>query len=194
MGTAASITVIATLAVAVAFLRIRREKLSPALRREYAELARWADRETTLITHAYARQDAERADAAEGDAVLTEVEAQVRRLTVAPDQIARTQEKPPGRGPSGESAMFSPNVRSRLRHLGWEDRPLSIVLASILIRARRAGIEESADCQKRPSGSHAERILRMLDLAEARGRLPAMTRDGCLVPEEDPARELVDRR
>ncbi len=68
MGTAASITVIATLAVAVAFLRIRREKLSPALQREYAELAAWAEQETALITNAYARigQDAERADATDG--------------------------------------------------------------------------------------------------------------------------------
>ena len=69
MGTAASITVIATLAVAVAFLRIRREKLSPALRREYAELAKWAEQETALITNAYARigQVAERANATDGN-------------------------------------------------------------------------------------------------------------------------------
>ncbi len=196
MGTAAGITLIATLAVAVAFLRIRLKKLSPALRREYAELADWAERETALIPNAYARigQAVERANAAEGDAARAEVEAQVGCLSNARDRIGRTPAKVGGREPSGKSAMFSGNLGSRLRHLGWEDRPLSVVLASLLIRARRAGIEESSDCRTRPSGSHAERILRVLDLAEAQGRLPAMARSGCLVPEEDPARELVDRR
>ena len=62
MTTAVVVSIIATLAVA--FLRTRRRKLSPALRREYAEVAEWAERETTLITNAYARlgQDAERAN------------------------------------------------------------------------------------------------------------------------------------
>ena len=196
MTEAVVIALIAASAALAAFICMRRRKLSPALRREYAELARRAEQETTVITNANARigQVAERANATEGNVVLAEVEAQVQRLTVAPDQIARTPAKVGGREPSGERAMFSTNLGSRLRHLGWEDRPLSVVLASILIRARRAGIEESSDCRNGPSESHAERILRMLDLAEARGSLPAMARGGCLVPEEDPARELVDRR
>ena len=62
MTTAVVVSIIATLAFA--FLRTRRRKLSPALRREYAEVAAWAERETTLITNAYARlrQDAARAN------------------------------------------------------------------------------------------------------------------------------------
>ena len=131
---------------------------------------------------------------AEGDAGLAQVEAQIQCLTKVCDRIGWNAEKATGREGGGKSMMFSGNLGSRLRHLGWEDRPLSVVLASLLIRARRAGIEESADCRTGPSESHAERILRVLDLAEARGRLPAMARGDCLVPEEDPARELVDRR
>ena len=63
------VSIIATLAVLVAFLRIRHRKLPPALQREYAELARWAERETRLIGDAYARigQVAERANAADGN-------------------------------------------------------------------------------------------------------------------------------
>ena len=69
MGTAAGITVIATLAALVAFLHIRCRKLPPALRREYVELVAWAEQETALITNAYARigQVAERANAADGN-------------------------------------------------------------------------------------------------------------------------------
>ncbi len=131
---------------------------------------------------------------AEGDAVLSQVEAQIQCLTKVCDRIGWKPEEAAGREGGGKSMMFRGSLGSRLRHLGWEDRPLSVVLASLLIRARRAGIEESSDSRTGPSRSHAERILRVLDLAEARGRLPAMARGGCLVPEEDPARELVDRR
>ncbi len=62
------VSVIASLAVTVVFLRMRRQKLPPALQHEYAELAEWAEREVTLIRDAYARigQDAERANAADG--------------------------------------------------------------------------------------------------------------------------------
>ncbi len=196
MTEAVVLALIAASAALVAFIRMRRRQLSPALRREYAELADWAEREATLITNADSRigQVAEQADATEGNAVLAEVEAEVGCRTKACDRIDRNPEKAAAREPSGERAMFSTNLGSRLRHLGWEDRPLSVVLASILIRARRAGIEESSDRRKGPPVSHAERILRVLDLAEARGRLPEMAHGGCLVPEEDPVRELVDRR
>ena len=71
MTEAVVIALIAASAALVAFIRMRRRKLSPALRREYADLAAWAERETALIRNAYARMgwDAEQdmAEASEFD-------------------------------------------------------------------------------------------------------------------------------
>ena len=55
MATAVVVSIIASLAVAVVWLRSKTQKLSPALRAEYEELAEWAERETAHIRDAYAR-------------------------------------------------------------------------------------------------------------------------------------------
>ena len=58
MTEAVVIALIAASAALVAFLRMRRRKLPPALRREYADLAAWAERETALIRNAYSLEAA----------------------------------------------------------------------------------------------------------------------------------------
>ena len=87
--------------------------------------------------------------------------------------------------------MFSKNLQSRLRHLGWGDEPLWVVLAALLIRARSIGIEESSDCPVRPTRGHAQRIGTLLDLAERFGHLPALARGACPVVADDPLKERV---
>lgn len=55
MTTAAILTGIVALAALVVLLRSRTQKLSPALRAEYEELAEWAERETNALKRAYDR-------------------------------------------------------------------------------------------------------------------------------------------
>ena len=78
-----------------------------------------------------------------------------------------------------------------MRHLGWDDEPLWVVLAALLIRARSVGIAESTDCPKRPTRSHAERIGTLLDVAEQFGHLPALARGACPVVADEPSKERV---
>ena len=59
MTTAVVVSIIASLAVTVAWLHMRRQKLSPALRREYEELAVWAERQTAIITDTYELESTE---------------------------------------------------------------------------------------------------------------------------------------
>ena len=138
---------------------------------------------------------------AEGDAILAEVESQLLRLSAVIDGNGG---KPVDTDEKG-GMMFSRAIGSRLRALGWDGEPSAVVLASLLIRAKRVGIEESAEDAKRPTRSHAQRIATLLDLAEGFGHLPALARIRGACPavaeretvpavRHDPVRELLDRR